>query len=118
MPAKFVVRTVTTPVSVLVIVTVAPGITAPVASVTVPRRSLEFVLCAKLAMAAHKNVVHKTIVPPLGFFFGQPAAHELLRKPHGRIVFAHSELQGNMNMAHAMLEGRRGALQAMDLMSS
>ena len=61
---------------------------------------------------------HAYFTPPLGFFFGQPAAHELLRKPHGRIVFAHSELQGNMNMAHAMLEGRRGALQAIDLMSS
>ena len=38
------------------------------------------------------------------------------RITHGRIVFAHSELQGNMNMAHAMLEGKRGASQAMALL--
>jgi spermidine dehydrogenase len=62
---------------------------------------------------------HAYFSPATGFFFGtggQPAPHEVIRAPHGRIVFAHSELQGNMNMAHAMLEGRRGALQAMDLL--
>ena len=56
---------------------------------------------------------HAYFAPAPGFFFGsedQPAPHEVIRKPHGRIVFAHSELQGNMNMAHAMLEGKRGAL--------
>jgi spermidine dehydrogenase len=55
----------------------------------------------------------------LGFFFGsagRAAPHEMLRVPHGRILFAHSELQGNMNMAHAMLEGRRGAHQAVELL--
>src|SRR6201999_1611447 len=31
---------------------------------------------------------HAYIAPPLGFFHGQSAAHELLRKPHGRIIFA------------------------------
>lgn len=62
---------------------------------------------------------HAYFAPPLGFFFGppgQPPGHEVLRKPHGRIILAHSELQGNMNMAHAMLEGRRGALQAVELL--
>jgi spermidine dehydrogenase len=39
----------------------------------------------------------------------------VIRRPHGRVVFAHSELQGNMNMAHAMLEGKRGTLQALEL---
>jgi spermidine dehydrogenase len=61
---------------------------------------------------------HAYFAPPVGFFFGrdgQPAPHDVIRKPHGRIVFAHSELQGNMNMAHAMLEGKRGALQALEL---
>ena len=61
---------------------------------------------------------HAYFAPPIGYFFGQggqPAPHEVIRKGHGRIVFAHSELQGNMNMAHAMLEGRRGALQALEL---
>jgi spermidine dehydrogenase len=61
---------------------------------------------------------HAYFAPPVGYFFGrdgQPAAHDVIRRPHGRIVFAHSELQGNMNMAHAMLEGKRGALQALEL---
>lgn len=62
---------------------------------------------------------HSYFAPPVGFFYGSEGAiapHDVLRKPHGRIVFAHSELQGNMNMAHAMLEGRRGALQALELL--
>jgi spermidine dehydrogenase len=62
---------------------------------------------------------HAYFAPPLGFFFGSgngPAPHEVLRKPHGRVVFAHSELQGNMNMAHAMLEGKRGAAQALAML--
>jgi spermidine dehydrogenase len=61
---------------------------------------------------------HAYFAPPVGYFFGrngQPAPHEVIRRPHGRIIFAHSELQGNMNMAHAMLEGRRGARQALEL---
>jgi spermidine dehydrogenase len=60
---------------------------------------------------------HAYFAPQPGFFFGrngQPAPHEILRTPHGRIIFAHSELQGTMNMAHAMLEGRRGARQAIE----
>lgn len=61
---------------------------------------------------------HAYFAPPPGWFFGrdgQPPPHEVIRRPHGRVVFAHSELQGNMNMAHAMLEGKRGALQALEL---
>jgi spermidine dehydrogenase len=59
---------------------------------------------------------HAYLAPGPGFFFGGsgPAPHEVIRAPHGRIIFAHSELQGNMNMAHAMLEGKRGALQAIE----
>jgi spermidine dehydrogenase len=62
---------------------------------------------------------HAYFAPPPGFFFGRNGAapaHEVLREPHGRIVFAHSELQGNMNAAHAMLEGRRGATQALAML--
>jgi spermidine dehydrogenase len=61
---------------------------------------------------------HAYFAPPVGYFFGRdgaPAPHDVIRKPHGRIVFAHSELQGNMNMAHGMLEGKRGALQALEI---
>jgi spermidine dehydrogenase len=63
---------------------------------------------------------HSYFAPAAGFFFGaagKPAPHDVIRKPHGRIVFAHSELQGNMSMARAMWEGRRGALQAIDILS-
>ncbi len=62
---------------------------------------------------------HAYFAPAPGFFFGlegAPPPSEVIRKPHGRIVFAHSELQGNMNMAHAMLEGKRGGRQAMEML--
>ena len=62
---------------------------------------------------------HAYFAPGPGFFFGREGASapsEVIRRPHGRIVFAHSELQGNMNMAHAMLEGKRGASQAMEML--
>jgi spermidine dehydrogenase len=61
---------------------------------------------------------HAYFAPAPGWFFGrvgQPPPHDVIRRPHGRVVFAHSELQGNMNMAHAMLEGKRGTLQALEL---
>ena len=64
---------------------------------------------------------HAYFAPPVGFFYGkngEPPPHEVVRRPHGRIVFAHSELQGNMNMAHAMLEGKRGALEALELIGT
>jgi len=64
---------------------------------------------------------HAYFAPPVGFFYGkngEPPPHEVIRRPHGRIVFAHSELQGNMNMAHAMLEGKRGALEALELIGT
>jgi len=63
---------------------------------------------------------HAYLAPLPGFFFGRDGEtppSEVLRRPFGRILFAHSELQGNMNMAHAMLEGRRGALAALPLLS-
>jgi spermidine dehydrogenase len=58
---------------------------------------------------------HAYHAPGPGFFFGtsaHAAPPDIIRTPHGRIIFAHSELQGNMNMAHAMMEGKRGALEA------
>lgn len=64
---------------------------------------------------------HAFLAPGPGFFFGrdgEEAPHETIRRPHGRIVFAHSELQGNMNMAHAMLEAKRGVGQARDILRS
>jgi spermidine dehydrogenase len=61
---------------------------------------------------------HAFIAPQPGFFLGlngQPAPHQVLRQPHGRIVFAHSELHGLMSMAAAMMEAHRGAKQAMTM---
>jgi spermidine dehydrogenase len=58
---------------------------------------------------------HAFCAPQPGFFLGRdglPPPHEVLRQPHGRIVFAHSELQGTMSMAYAMLEAYRGVAQA------
>jgi len=62
---------------------------------------------------------HAFCAPQPGFFLGrdgQPPPHEVLRKPHGRIVFAHSELQGLMNMAYGMMEAHRGAMQALAML--
>ena len=59
---------------------------------------------------------HAFCAPQPGFFLGrdgQLPPPEVLRKPHGRIVFAHSELQGLMSMAYAMMEAHRGAGQAL-----
>lgn len=62
---------------------------------------------------------HAFVAPGPGFFFGSNGAEappHTIRRPHGRIVFAHSELQGNMNMAHAMLEAHRGIGQVRDIL--
>ena len=61
---------------------------------------------------------HAYHAPGPGWFFGRdgaPPPHEVARRRHGRIAFGHSELQGNMNMGHAMLEGRRAALEAIGI---
>lgn len=62
---------------------------------------------------------HAFCSPQPGFFLGRngkPPPPQVLRKPHGRIVFAHSELQGLMNMAYSMMEAHRGAAQAMAML--
>src|SRR3546814_10688054 len=62
---------------------------------------------------------HAFVAPQPGFFLGHdglPPPAEVLRRPHGRIVFAHSELQGLMSMACAMMEGHRGPRQAMAML--
>jgi spermidine dehydrogenase len=62
---------------------------------------------------------HAYCAPQPGFYFGRGGKappHEVLRRLHGRIVFAHSELQGTMNMAYGMLEARRAAAQAMAML--
>lgn len=62
---------------------------------------------------------HAYSAPQPGFFLGsngRKPPHEVLRQPHGRVVFAHSELQGLMNMAYGMMEAHRGAAQAMSML--
>ncbi|WEK00224.1 MAG: FAD-dependent oxidoreductase [Candidatus Sphingomonas phytovorans] len=64
---------------------------------------------------------HAYSSPRPGFFSGRDGGQapiDQLQKPHGRIVFAHSELEGRQSMANAMLQGRRGGLEALRIASS
>ncbi|NIJ37388.1 spermidine dehydrogenase [Sphingopyxis panaciterrae] len=63
---------------------------------------------------------HAYSAPRPGFFYdkdGGPGPIDLLQKPHGRVVFCHSEYEGRQSMANAMLQGRRGARDALDIMN-
>jgi spermidine dehydrogenase len=62
---------------------------------------------------------HAFCAPQPGFFLGRDGLApppEVLRRPHGRIVFAHSELQGTMSMAYGMLEANRAFGQARSML--
>jgi spermidine dehydrogenase len=59
---------------------------------------------------------HAYCAPQPGFYLGrngQPPPSDVIRRPHGRITFAHSELLGEMSMAHAMHEAHRAARQVL-----
>jgi spermidine dehydrogenase len=61
---------------------------------------------------------HAYVVAPPGFFFGKdgkPAASEVIRKPHGRIAFAHSDLSGQQMWETAAQEGERAAQQILEI---
>jgi spermidine dehydrogenase len=61
---------------------------------------------------------HAYCAPQPGFYFGkdgQPAPPDVIRRPHGRIAFAHSELLGEMSMAHAMHEAHRAVGQVVSM---
>jgi spermidine dehydrogenase len=63
---------------------------------------------------------HAYCAPQPGFFLGREGhapPHQVLRQPHGRIVFAHAELQGTLNMAYSMLEAHRAAGQVLAMLS-
>jgi spermidine dehydrogenase len=47
---------------------------------------------------------------------GNPTPADLLRKPIGRVSFAHSELNGNQHWPIAAEEGRRAALQVVEML--
>jgi spermidine dehydrogenase len=57
---------------------------------------------------------HAYVNPGPGFYFGgggQPAPRDVVRRPFGRIAFAHSELNGHQNYFAALTEGKRAAEQ-------
>jgi spermidine dehydrogenase len=61
---------------------------------------------------------HAYVVTPPGFFFGKdgkPAPSDVIRVPHGRIAFAHSELRGAQMWEGAAHEGERAAQQMLEL---
>ena len=52
--------------------------------------------------------VYAYLNPQPGYFFGsdgKPAPREIIRRPHGRIAFGHSELYGHQNWSGAVEEG-------------
>ncbi len=57
--------------------------------------------------------------PQPGFYYGtynKPAARDVIRKPFGRIAFAHAELNGHQHWVAAVDEGRRAARQALAML--
>ena len=61
---------------------------------------------------------HAYVVTPPGFFFGKdgkPAPSDVIREPHGRIAFAHSELLGYQMWEGAAHEGERAAQQVLEM---
>lgn len=57
---------------------------------------------------------HAYVNPTPGFYFGrggQPAPPEVIRRPLGRVAFAHSELNGHQFWLGAIREGRRAVEQ-------
>jgi spermidine dehydrogenase len=61
---------------------------------------------------------HAYVVTPPGFFFGkdgEPPPSDVIRQPHGRITFAHSELMGYQMWEGAVHEGERAAQQMLEI---
>jgi spermidine dehydrogenase len=59
---------------------------------------------------------HAYVATPPGFFFGKdgkPPPSEVIRRPHGRIAFAHAELLGAQMWEGAVKEGERAAGQVL-----
>ena len=57
--------------------------------------------------------------PQPGFYFGKdgkPAPRDVIRKPLGRMSFAHAELNGHQHWVAAVDEGRRAARQALSVL--
>ncbi len=59
---------------------------------------------------------HARLVQPPGWYFGRdgkPAPREVIERGYGRIVIAHSELNGHQSMTGAMAQGKRAAEQVL-----
>ncbi|MEZ4586698.1 MAG: FAD-dependent oxidoreductase [Gemmatimonadales bacterium] len=59
---------------------------------------------------------HAYVAPGPGFYFGRdgrPAPRDVIRAPHGRIAFGHSELRGNQHWGPAADEGARAMAQVL-----
>ena len=55
---------------------------------------------------------------PSGFFYrkdDKPPPSAAIRQPHGRVVFAHTELKGYQMWEGAMQEGERAATQLLQI---
>lgn len=64
---------------------------------------------------------HAYIAPPPGFYFGtngSPAPTAVIKRGYGRIAFGHSELSGRQNWPHAITEGKRATMQALEVVGS
>jgi len=62
---------------------------------------------------------HAYAATPPGFFFGKdgnPPPSDVIRRPHGRIVFAHAELKGYQMWKGAVNEAERAAKQLSTIM--
>ena len=57
--------------------------------------------------------------PQPGFYFGKDgnsAPRDVIRRPFGRIAFAHAELNGHQHWVAAVEEGGRAARQALSVL--
>ncbi len=55
---------------------------------------------------------HARVIQPPGFYYGrdgQPSPRETVQRGYGKIVLAHSELNGHQNVTGALAQGRRAA---------
>jgi spermidine dehydrogenase len=59
---------------------------------------------------------HARLLQPPGFHYGRdgkPAPREIVEKGYGKILIAHSELNGHQNFTGAMAQGKRAAEQVL-----
>src|SRR5271163_5031696 len=96
MPLALVIKSLVSPVSILVSVTVALTTAAPDESVTVPRISPELVLCAKPSLVMH-NESKTTNATPIIFLIFRIPPRELTPHPADELPislgFDHSSLR-------------------------